>query len=695
MLCALSPLAEESEPDGLSKVDVEELRTIAKTRHLPKGWRIEAVSQIAGVDGDRFEGWFIQLVRADKAERKPTFRIRQRLLRQVDAVGKTLLPPTVTSIPDHSTPLAAAVNGFNEQHNRAGGVTQQPLTETEVIAAIHWWKSQRNDASVTNREFALFQQIADTRQVPAGTKLEVIPEFRSGRNSRFIWSVRIVMPRESMPGWTYAFLIRQHHIRSVELQSGNDSEREAPIFWGEAAPNGLQVGVRAEPLRLNRHVFAVGQDFTPAFYYRNTGKQTMEISVPRLMTPSYYKKLSAVDAAGKELIIMQTQEPGTPVGWQLVELPPGAEHQVRGLPIRLGFDRGGAATAIRVEAGMSIGVRFELPNLADRDAAALWTGELNFSIVNPSEIMGETPPLPEPEELIGRTVEVQGQRVVNHDVDNDFPSKSILQFHTDYPVKVLACSPDGGLLAVAFDDPTNARDEDWASAVKILGVDVKVPAAKWSLKTISKDNVQSTVECLVFSPDGKMLAVGDSFGEVKLFNSESAKLVRSLDDIPGKQVRVPLKSTKRAMGSIRSLAFSPDGKLLATCGAAFGDVGHSEGGIEDTGSAVTGPGRLKVWSVDDGQLKLDLAEFSSVEAVAFSPDGATLAAVGEWLTENEAGFGVILWNVQTGQKLRTHKSDMSVAKGHANAVDHAHRRLFRQCRNQWPHECGRFLLTAN
>ena len=43
------------------------------------------------------------------------------------------------------------------------------------------------------------------------------------------------------------------------------------------------------------------------------------------------------------------------------------------------------------------------------------------------------------------------------------------------------------------------------------------------------------VNALAFSPDGSLVAVGTSVGQVKLFNAHTGKLVRSLDDQKGKQ----------------------------------------------------------------------------------------------------------------------------------------------------------------
>jgi len=101
------------------------------------------------------------------------------------------------------------------------------------------------------------------------------------------------------------------------------------------------------------------------------------------------------------------------------------------------------------------------------------------------------------------------------------------------------------------------------------------------------------VRSIALSPDGKLVATGAQHGKlVRIWNADSGSLVRDLD-----------------LGSSR-VAFSPDGRRLLT----------------------TGNG-LELWSVDDGR-KLWKGAGESLSALAFSPDGR-LAAV-------DAGTGQIL-----------------------------------------------------
>lgn len=118
---------------------------------------------------------------------------------------------------------------------------------------------------------------------------------------------------------------------------------------------------------------------------------------------------------------------------------------------------------------------------------------------------------------------------------------------------------------------------------------------------------------LAFSPDGKTLAVGCGEG-VKLFDPRTGKEVRFL---PGHA------------RPVRSLAFSPGGKLLATA------TGGYKGGAQS--------GEVRVWDAATGELKFSPAwwDRSDVQSVAFSPDAKRLAAGGLQ--------GVRVWAVATGK----------------------------------------------
>jgi WD40 repeat protein len=139
----------------------------------------------------------------------------------------------------------------------------------------------------------------------------------------------------------------------------------------------------------------------------------------------------------------------------------------------------------------------------------------------------------------------------------------------------------------------------------------------------------NNVLTVAFSPDGKLVASGGEDHTVRLWETATGKEVRVLR---GHQFRV------------QSLAFSPDGGALASGGAQT----------------------IRLWAVPSGRELRIIDGQAGIASVAFSPDGATLAS-------GEAGRDgaplVRLWDVVLGKEIHRWAGHRNVIGAVAFAPD--------------------------
>ncbi|MDQ3819070.1 MAG: hypothetical protein M3362_15530, partial [Acidobacteriota bacterium] len=187
----------------------------------------------------------------------------------------------------------------------------------------------------------------------------------------------------------------------------------------------------------------------------------------------------------------------------------------------------------------------------------------------------------------------------------------------------VAFSPDGTMFVTA---PGNLTQETESRSIRF-----------WDAKTykvIAKIESAGRVQSIKFSPDGKSLAVVSD-----IESSGSDKTIVELWDVQSKKLAAMQPAKGRSIdGSVQNImsqiAFSPDGKLLATI----------------TKKTV------EVWNIKTGELIQTLqGHQKDVTSVWFSPDGHFMVSTGEQqIAADKAPVGeLIIWNALTGQKVQT------------------------------------------
>jgi len=137
-------------------------------------------------------------------------------------------------------------------------------------------------------------------------------------------------------------------------------------------------------------------------------------------------------------------------------------------------------------------------------------------------------------------------------------------------------------------------------------------------QVLTLDSGGGNIASLAFSPDGRFLATAASFHAVKIWDVASGMYLRTLSADP----------------ATNWVAFSPDGRFMAAAGGAWGS------GVQE----------VALWDVGSWNLLRTMAHAKSVGPVNFSPDGRLAASAVTTTDNNEAA---VVWDVASGKEVRS------------------------------------------
>jgi WD40 repeat protein len=204
-------------------------------------------------------------------------------------------------------------------------------------------------------------------------------------------------------------------------------------------------------------------------------------------------------------------------------------------------------------------------------------------------------------------------------------SRALLKLHGHKAtIRALAWSPDGTRLA--------SGSGQLGANVGELKVWDSVSGQELAA---AGDRIGYAVTTVAWSPDGEHLASGGEHmsgfqntipGDIPIWNAKTGRKVIEL---------------RGHLGSVNSVAWSPDGRRLASAGGNFGP-----------------PGQAKVWDVATGRALVDLpGHGNQVNSVAWTPDGQRLASASTDGT-------IKIWDATTGQEIRTLRGRLAVRTAH-------------------------------
>ena len=181
--------------------------------------------------------------------------------------------------------------------------------------------------------------------------------------------------------------------------------------------------------------------------------------------------------------------------------------------------------------------------------------------------------------------------------------------HGGYAVSSVAFSPDGKWIVSGGCDVVSNKGECEEGTARVWET-----ASGQEVARMIQD---SEVTCVAFSPDGKLVVLGDWRGVASIWEAENPQDV----------------ARKTYDYQVMSVAFSPNGRWVASGACEF----------VDEGDGCT-HGKTLVWDIISGEEVARLMHNGQVTSIAFSPDGERIVSGGDDITAR-------VLNLSSGQEM--------------------------------------------
>lgn len=211
----------------------------------------------------------------------------------------------------------------------------------------------------------------------------------------------------------------------------------------------------------------------------------------------------------------------------------------------------------------------------------------------------------------------------------------ISEYFDEYPTLIdgTAFSPDSRLLVVGAGKKTGG-------VATVFDTAEKKPIAQL-VAAIPDGRGGEHIERIIFSPDGSMVIAGCISGAVNVWSTKDWQLI---------------KTFKAHKGYVLSMAFSPDGKWLATGSSSSGKTAWRYNPDTKIKTETTYDDPIKIWDTTTWeQVKALPIHDKYTSSLAFLPDGKHLVSSNE--------DRILFWDIQTEKQVGIIKGKFKLGGG--------------------------------